>query len=113
MVSATEEWDPKKGKEFTIDKQSDVLQLDDVADEVCLTASESTENCELFLQIKNNMEMEIDISLTLMSKHAIIELKEGIWETYALNSIASSSHFYFLPHHKDNDVSIIYKNSDT
>lgn len=35
MVSASEEWDPKKGKTFTIDKQSDVLLLDDVADEVC------------------------------------------------------------------------------
>lgn len=59
------------------------------------------------------MEMEIDISLTLMSKDSIIELKDGIWETYALNSVASSSHFYFFPHHKENDISIIYKNSDT
>ena len=57
--------------------------------------------------------MEIDISLTLMSKHSIIELKEGIWETYALNSVASSSYFYFFPKHKENDISIIYKNSDT
>ena len=38
-ISATEEWDPKKGKTFTIDKQSDVLLLDDVADEVCSNAA--------------------------------------------------------------------------
>lgn len=59
------------------------------------------------------MDMQIDITITLMTKHSVIELKDGLWQTFALNSVASSSHFYFFPQHKDKDVTIIYKNSDT
>ena len=59
------------------------------------------------------MDMQIDITVTLMTKHSVIELKDGLWQTFALNSVASTSHFYFFPQHQDKDVTIIYKNSDT
>jgi len=58
------------------------------------------------------MDMQIDITITLMTKHSVIELKDGLWQTFALNSVASTSHFYFSPQHYDRDASIIYKNTD-
>ena len=58
------------------------------------------------------MDIQIDITITLMTKHSIIELKDGLWQTFALNSVASTSHFYFSPQHYDRDASIIYKNTD-
>ena len=34
-----------------------------------------------------------------MVKNSIIELKDGIWQSYAENTIATSSNFYFYPKH--------------
>lgn len=58
------------------------------------------------------MDMQIDISTTLMAKHSIIEIKDGLWQTFALNSVAESSYFYFYPHHEDKDINVIYKSSE-
>ena len=40
------------------------------------------ENCELYVRMKNNMAVEIDITLTLMIKDSIIELKDGVWNSF-------------------------------
>lgn len=58
------------------------------------------------------MEIEIDIAITLMTRHSLIELQEGIWQTFSLNSVAESSHFYFMPEHKDQSINIIYKSTE-
>jgi len=34
------------------------------------------------------MNVEIDVTITLMIKDAIIELKDGIWNSYKVNTIA-------------------------
>jgi hypothetical protein len=57
------------------------------------------------------MEIEIDITVTLLVKDSVIELKDGLWQTYAINTIARTSHFYFLPTTKNTSISILYKSS--
>ena len=57
------------------------------------------------------MDVELDLTLTLMSKDAIIELKDGIWQNYQHNKVAATSHFYFLPKHQNKSVTIFYKSS--
>lgn len=59
----------------------------------------------------NNMDIEIDITLTLLVKDSVIELKDGLWQTYAINTIAKTSHFYFLPTTKNSSISVMYKSS--
>lgn len=34
-----------------------------------------------------------------------------MWQTYAINTIAKSSHFFFQPKSQNKSVSIIYKSS--
>lgn len=55
------------------------------------------------------MDSEIDLTLTLMVKDSVIELKDGLWQSYALNEIASSSHFYFIPKSANKSISIHYR----
>lgn len=42
-------------------------------------------------------------------KESVVELKDGIWETFAINTIAESTHFYFFPKLVNQSVSIMYK----
>lgn len=58
------------------------------------------------------MEVEVDVIITLMTKHNILELKDGLWLSYGLNEIATSAHFYFRPRNIENDVGINFKTSD-
>ena len=58
------------------------------------------------------MEMEVDIAITLMGIDSIMELKDGIWQNFELNKVAKTSHFFFYPHNKENDVNLIYKTDD-
>ncbi len=43
-----------------------------------------------------------------MTRYSIIELKDGLWESYQESTIASSAQFYFYPKHYDKNVIIIY-----
>lgn len=54
------------------------------------------------------MSIEVDITITLMMRNSIIELKDGIWQSYLQSTIASQAYFYFHPKHVDNDIVIIY-----
>lgn len=58
------------------------------------------------------MDLELDIAITLLSRHNIIEMKDGLWQSYSLNVIAKSAHFYFTPRNKNNDVGINFKTTD-
>ncbi len=57
------------------------------------------------------MGVEIDVTITLVTENSIIELKDGIWQSYAVNDVTSSSHFYFLPKHINHSATIFYKPS--
>lgn len=49
-----------------------------------------------------------------MIQDAIIELKDGVWQYFSnndKNTIASSSHFYFLPKHQNKSVTLLYRSS--
>jgi hypothetical protein len=67
------------------------------------------ENCELFVRMINKMEVEIDITVTLMIKETIIELKDGIWGSYQINKVAENTHFYFLPKNKNRSITVLFK----
>jgi hypothetical protein len=54
------------------------------------------------------MPMEVDLTITLLTRNSVIELKDGIWQSYSENTIISSAHFYFYPKHLDKNVVIIY-----
>ncbi len=47
----------------------------------------------------------------MLVKDSVIELKDGLWQTYAINTIAKTSHFYFMPHTKNSSINIMYKSS--
>ncbi len=79
-----------------------MLQLKDVSKELCEKQGE--DSCEIFIRITNSMDAEIDLTVNLMVKNSIIELKDGIWQSYAENSIATSSNFYFYPSHENKSV---------
>jgi hypothetical protein len=67
--------------------------------------------CEIFMRMVNAMKIEVDVTITLLVKDSVIELKDGLWQTYAINTIAKSSHFYFLPQTKNISINILYKSS--
>lgn len=64
------------------------------------------------MSLTNKMDREIDIAITLMEHHTILELKDGIWQSFSLNNIAKSSHFYFFPRNINDDVGIMFKTTD-
>ena len=57
------------------------------------------------------MEKEIDLTLTLLVENSLIELHDGLWQSFAFNKISSSSHFYFFPKHADKSVNLMYKST--
>ena len=57
------------------------------------------------------MDIQIEVTITLLVKDSVIELKDGLWQTYALNTVAQTSHFYLLPTTKNSSISILYKSS--
>jgi len=46
-------------------------------------------------------------------ENSVIEMKDGLWQSYPLNVITSSSHFYFFPRHADKSVNIVYRSTFT
>jgi hypothetical protein len=49
------------------------------------------------------------VTVTLLIKDSIIELSDGIWNSYHVNEIAKTSHFYFFPKHQNKSVTILYR----
>ena len=43
-----------------------------------------------------------------MVRDVVVELKDGLWQTYDINEAASTAHFYFLPKHQQHSVTIFY-----
>ena len=55
------------------------------------------------------MNVEVDVTLTLLVKNSVIELKDGIWQSFLTNTIAETSHFYFIPKEFDHSLYIMYR----
>lgn len=64
------------------------------------------------LTLQNSMDIQIDIAITLMESHSIIQLKDGLWQSFSLNNVAKTTHFYFSPKQKKNDIQILFKTTD-
>lgn len=69
---------------LVIDKSSDVLNLNDVAKQLCQSVDDD-DICEIMMDLQNQMEIEIDVAITLMSRNTILELKDGLWQSYSVN----------------------------
>ncbi len=55
------------------------------------------------------MSISVDFSLTLLSRNAVIELKDGIWQSFPSNyMMATTSSFYFYPRHNNSNILILY-----
>ena len=46
--------------------------------------------------------------LTHLVQDSIIELKDGIWQSFPLSVTTSSTHFYFTPKHQNKSITILY-----
>lgn len=64
------------------------------------------------MDLQNQMDMEIDVAITLMSRNTILELKDGLWQSYSVNEIAKTTHFYFNPRNYKTDVAINFKTTN-
>jgi hypothetical protein len=80
-LSTTDEYDKADGiMTYTLEAESEVVDLKEAASELC--KDQMAENCELFVRLRNKMGVELDITLTLMMRDSIIELKDGIWNSF-------------------------------
>ena len=57
------------------------------------------------------MKIELDLTLTLLVKDSVIEVKDGIWQTFKTGTIAETSHFFYLPKSENASISIMYRSS--
>ncbi len=57
------------------------------------------------------MDVEADLTITLMITDAVIELKDGIWQNYDVNLASITSHFYYIPTHLNHSTTIFYKST--
>ena len=92
---------------FQIQSSTDVLSLEEIASELCKEEGELS--CEVFVTLSNAMDVEVDVVITLLVKNSVIELKEGIWQSFMANAIASTLHFYFMPKSFNHSISILHQ----
>ena len=105
-LSRTDEYQNKSATaEYHIDRQTDVINIALVTQKLC---GDEIKDCEIFVRVWNKMEVEADVTLTLMVRDVVVELKDGIWQTYDINEASSTAHFYFLPKHQKHSISIFY-----
>lgn len=97
-LSPTDEYKDKDATvTYKIDRETDVIEIGKAAEKLC--SAESEKECEIFVRIRNDMQVEADVTITLLLSNSVIELKDGIWQTYDINEAAATAHFYFLPKH--------------
>jgi hypothetical protein len=59
------------------------------------------------------MEVEVDLSLTLLMANAIVELKDGFWQAYPEIYTTATVNFYFYPRHPAKNIFLYYHSSQT
>ena len=96
-----------------INKINDILDLNDFSEKLCINSGEGETNCELFMILYNNMDKEVDISITLMGRNEVIEMQTGLWQSFDLHSVAKTAHFYYSPKKNGADVNIYFRTSDS
>ena len=102
----------KYSQYYIIDRPSEKFDLSLISEDLCEENGEDGQNCEIFMYLRNQMAIEIDIAITLITRDSVIELKDGIWQNFNLNGVAKTSHFFFHPHHQDKDISLLFKTDD-
>lgn len=50
--------------------------------------------------------------MTLLTADSVMQLKDGVWQTFNVDDLLVNTHFYFVPTHEDNPVKIFFKSTD-
>lgn len=62
--------------------------------------------------VNSLMTHEVEVSMTLLTADSVMELKDGVWETFKVDDLLVNTHFYFVPLHANNPVKIFFKSTD-
>lgn len=54
------------------------------------------------------MSLQVDYAVILLTKNAVIQLKDGIWQNFPANQMVTSSSFYFYPRHNQHNLLLFY-----
>lgn len=54
----------------------------------------------------------MEVAMTLLTTDSVMELKDGVWQTFQLDDLLMKTHFYFSPTHDTNPVKIFFKSTD-
>ena len=54
------------------------------------------------------MAIELDITITLMMRDSVIELRDGMWSSFRETEVSKTTHFYFLPKHPNKSLTVLY-----
>ncbi len=102
----------KKMLNYKINSKQWVLVLDnDLVDEWDL-CPENDPECMVFVTVASMMAHEVEMAVTLMTQDSVMELKDGVWETFRVDELLVRTHFYFTPTHFSNPVKIFFKSTN-
>ena len=62
--------------------------------------------------VNSLMTHEVEVSMTLLTADSVMELKDGVWETFKVDDLLVNTHFYFVPLHANNPVKVFFKSTD-
>ena len=60
------------------------------------------------MRVYNKMSIEVDFTITLYARNAVIELKDGIWQSFPADLVMATSSFYFYPRHNRSDLLLLF-----
>lgn len=67
----------------------------------------------MYLKLENQKDKEVDLVITHLVQQAIVELKDGVWQSFPLTFLTSELQFYFVPKHPKKSVNIMYNSTDS
>lgn len=50
--------------------------------------------------------------MTLLTADSVMELKDGVWETFKVDELLVNTHFYFVPMHENHPIKIFFKSTN-
>lgn len=106
LAANIKDLDSEPKEDLKIRTTQELLELDTFAEDLC--PKDPKEPCEMYLRLENKEKNEVDIVLTHLVQDSIIELKDGIWQSFPLSVTTSSTHFYFTPKHQNKSITVLY-----
>lgn len=69
-------------------------------------------NCELELTITSKASVELEQSITVLHEESVILLEDSIWNSFEINDLSVTNHFYFLPRQPNKTITILFNSQD-